>query len=175
MKLNFLKNFNSDTSSDPNWNGQEELKEQIIHDVNLFSLPGSLLTDFSQTFLDVSRHGTKFIISNPNEQLLDLVDFSPLGDSSNSVLEIQRSLTGIFNVFKDVPNFSTSFNILNETGKYNIISDFSIPTTLNLQIIIFVVRLMKTECLMVQFVSLNKHIHIRSDRYESQVRLLMGH
>lgn len=40
------------------------------------------------------------------------------------MLEIQRSLTGIFNVFKEIPDFSTSFNILTETGKYNIISDF---------------------------------------------------
>ena len=124
MKLEFLKNFNSSNASDPNWNGQEELKNQIIHDVNSFSLPESLLIEFSQIFLDASSHGTKFIISNPNEQLLDLVGFSPLSDSSNSVLEIQRSLTGIFNVFKDIPDFSTSFNILNETGEYNIISDF---------------------------------------------------
>ncbi|MCM1142159.1 MAG: ATP-binding protein, partial [Muribaculum sp.] len=42
-------------------------------------------------------------------------------------LEVQRSLTGIFNVFKDIPDFSTSFNILRETGKYNIISDFFDP------------------------------------------------
>ena len=120
----FLENFNNNATSDKNWNDQEDLKEQIIHDVNSFSLPDSLLIDFSQTFLDVSSHGTKFIISNPNEQLLDLVGFSPLSNSSNSVLEIQRSLTGIFNVFKDIPDFSTSFNILNETGEYNIISDF---------------------------------------------------
>lgn len=127
MKAEFLENFSTNKESDPIWNGQEELKNQIIHDVTSFYLPDSLLFDFSQAFLNPLNHGTKFIISNPNEQLLDLVDFSPLEDSNASLLEIQRSLTGIFNVFKDTPDFSTSFNVLNESGKYNIISDFFDP------------------------------------------------
>lgn len=124
MKLEFLENFSTDNNSDLTWSGQEELRNLIIRDVTSFSLPNSLIIEFGDLFLDTSSHGTKFIIGNPNEQLLDLIDFSPIGETSNSVLEIQRSLTGIFNVFKDVPDFSTSFNILNETGKYNIISDF---------------------------------------------------
>lgn len=127
MKLEFLENFNSDNPSDLTWNGQEELREQIINDVTSFSIPDSLIKEFSNLFQCVSSHGTKFIIGNPNEQLLDLIGYSPLEDSSNSVLEIQRSLTGIFNVFKDIPDFSTSFNILTEAGKYNIISDFFDP------------------------------------------------
>lgn len=124
MKLEFLENFSTDNNSDLTWSEQEELRHLIIRDVTSFSIPNSLILEFEDLFLDTSSHGTKFIIGNPNEQLLDLIDFSPLGETSNSVLEIQRSLTGIFNVFKDVPDFSTSFNILNETGKYDIISDF---------------------------------------------------
>lgn len=124
MKLEFLENFNAEDIVDPTWIGQEGLRSIIIQDVASFSLPESLLIDFSRMFQDDSNHGTKFIISNPNEQLLDLVGYSPLDNSNGSVREIQRSLTGIFNVFKGLPNFSTSFNILNESGKYNLISDF---------------------------------------------------
>lgn len=127
MKLEFLENFHSDSSSDLTWSGQEELREQIINDVSSFYIPDSLIKEFTNLFQGVSSHGTKFIIGNPNEQLLDLIGYSPLEVSSNSVLEIQRSLTGIFNVFKDIPDFSTSFNILTEAGKYNIISDFFDP------------------------------------------------
>lgn len=124
LKSEFLDNFNTVSSSDFTWNGQEELREQIISDVTNFSLPESLIIEFTSLFQAKSNHGTKFIIGNPNEQLLDLISYSPLEDSSNAVLEIQRSLTGIFNIFKDVPDFSTAFNIYTETGKYNIISDF---------------------------------------------------
>ena len=53
MKSEFLENFNNNATSDKNWNDQEDLKEQIIHDVNSFSLPDSLLIDFSQTQLRV--------------------------------------------------------------------------------------------------------------------------
>ncbi len=102
MKLEFLENFNSDKPSDLTWDGQEELREQIINDVTFFAIPDSLIIEFTNLFQGISSHGTKFIISNPNEQLIDLIGYSPLGDSSNSVLEIQRSLTGIFNVFKEI-------------------------------------------------------------------------
>lgn len=104
MKLEFLENFSTDNNSDLTWSEQEELRHLIIRDVTSFSIPNSLILEFEDLFLDTSSHGTKFIIGNPNEQLLDLIDFSPLGETSNSVLEIQRSLTGIFNVFKDVPD-----------------------------------------------------------------------
>ena len=106
------------------WSEQADLCTTIEKSINNLSIPEAIVADVLSCFWDAEYHGTTFIIFQPNEQLLDLDEFNPNDQEGDSVSEIQRSLSGIYNLFIDSPDFSTEFNIVNAAGPYNLINDF---------------------------------------------------
>ena len=106
------------------WSEQADLCTTIEKSINNLSIPEAIVAEVLSCFWDTEYHGTTFIIFQPNEQLLDLDEFNPNDQEGDSVSEIQRSLSGIYNLFIDSPDFSTEFNIVNAAGPYNLINDF---------------------------------------------------
>ena len=106
------------------WSEQADLCTTIEKSINNLSIPEAIVAEVLSCFWDADYHGTTFIIFQPNEQLLDLDEFNPNDQEGDSVSEIQRSLSGIYNLFIDSPDFSTEFNIVNAAGPYNLINDF---------------------------------------------------
>ena len=106
------------------WSEQADLCTTIEKSINNLSIPEAIVAEVLSCFWDAEYHGTTFIIFQPNEQLLDLDKFNPNDQEGDSVSEIQRSLSGIYNLFIDSPDFSTEFNIVNAAGPYNLINDF---------------------------------------------------
>jgi len=119
----FKRNFESEKSKIA-WSEQKELFEQINNDIQNVSIPEALLKDSIERFFEYDYHGTTFVIFNPNEQLIELNDNNLDVQDGDSALEIQRSLSGIFNLFISEPDFETYFNILTGSGIRNIIKDF---------------------------------------------------
>lgn len=120
MKATLLLNLNDETS----WNEQQELRDTIKKSIDSLIIPEALESEIFSRFWEIEYHGTTFIIFQPNEQLLDLEAFNPNDQEGDSVVEIQRSLSGIYNLFIDSPDFSTEFNIVNAAGPYNLINEF---------------------------------------------------
>ncbi|WNY26015.1 ATP-binding protein [Methanolapillus millepedarum] len=118
LKDEFLDNFGDDDS----WNDQIQLKKSIISEINEIELPSFFSSQFVDPFIKSSTetHGTKFIIFNPDDQLTGLSysgkeELHP--EYAASTLEIQKSLSGLFNVFKEDNennNVSTKFILLSE-------------------------------------------------------------
>lgn len=106
------------------WSEQADLCTTIEKSINNLSIPEAIVAEVLSCFWDAEYHGTTFIIFQPNEQLLDLDEFNPNDQEGDSVSEIQRSLSGIYNLFIDSPDFSTEFNVVNAAGPYNLINDF---------------------------------------------------
>lgn len=119
MKIEFLSNFQNEAL----WVEQQELKNTILNDVEPLCVPQVVIDEILPLFYNDDYHGTTFVVFRPNEQLLELAEFTPTEDS-DSALEIRRSLSGIFNIFVGTPDFTTFFNIKNSSGQYNIINDF---------------------------------------------------
>lgn len=106
------------------WKDQKALCRSIEDGINALIIPEALVSEVISPFWKTNYHGTTFIIFQPNEQLLDLERFNPNDQEGDSVVEIQRSLSGIYNLFIDSPDFSTEFNVVNAAGPYNLINDF---------------------------------------------------
>lgn len=119
MKLEFLSNLQNEEM----WVEQSEQRNTILSDVQSLYVPQVVKDEILPSFYKNEYHGTTFVIFRPNEQLLELAEFTPT-EESDSALEIRRSLSGIFNIFVGTPDFTTFFNINNSSGKYNIINDF---------------------------------------------------
>lgn len=106
------------------WDGQEKLYDVIIKDNELSYLPDSIChSDQIENLFRDNGHGTIFIVFNPDDQLLELGS-DAIDKDDSSTLEIKKSLCGIFNLFKDEPDFNTYFNLYNKAGNYNIINEF---------------------------------------------------
>ena len=120
MLAEFLTNFDNEQ-----WTEQPELMDVIRKDVRSLVVPEFVFEAILPDFLRPEYHGTTFLIFKPNEQLLELADAGKdTGDGSDAVTEIRRSLSGLYNVFKNFPDFATEFNVVDAGGKYNIINDF---------------------------------------------------
>lgn len=120
MLAEFLTNFDNEQ-----WTEQPELMDVIRKDVRSLVVPEFVFEEILPDFLRPEYHGTTFLIFKPNEQLLELADAGKdTGDGSDAVTEIRRSLSGLYNVFKNFPDFATEFNVVDAGGKYNIINDF---------------------------------------------------
>ena len=120
MKATLLTNLDGTEA----WKEQVELRDVIEKSIDKLAIPEAIVTEVISCFWDTSFHGTTFIIFQPNEQLLDLEAFNPNDQEGESVSEIQRSLSGIYNLFIHSPDFSTEFNVVNAAGPYNLINDF---------------------------------------------------
>ena len=120
MKATLLTNLDGADA----WKEQVELRDAIEKSIDSLAIPEAIVTEVVSCFWAADFHGTTFIIFQPNEQLLDLEVFNPNDQEGDSVSEIQRSLSGIYNLFIDSPDFSTEFNVVNAAGPYNLINDF---------------------------------------------------
>lgn len=108
------------------WDNQKELKNEICKDLEKVQFT----LYFNDEILTFEKNqGTKFVIFNPNEQLLllehtDKREGNDEAQGANSVImDIRRDLTGLANVFKDTkPSFESSFWIKRSGGAYDIIS-----------------------------------------------------
>ena len=120
MKATLLTNLDNKDA----WKEQINLRETIEKEINSLVIPEAIVSEIISCFWKNDYHGTTFIVFQPNEQLLDLDTFNPNDQEGDSVVEIQRSLSGIFNLFIDSPDFNTEFNVVNAAGPYNLINDF---------------------------------------------------
>jgi signal transduction histidine kinase len=137
LKADFLSNFSKRHSGsyDP-WKDQSSLKEAIINDCKNLSLPKYLIDDQIQPFFldDQSSHSTKFLIFQPDEQIIDLVaDSKSANDTTDnfSVKYTISTLAALFNLFKtETPEHQTSFWIITNEGKYDLLKSkaFFTPT-----------------------------------------------
>ena len=120
MKATLLTNLDGKEA----WKEQADLRAAIENSIDALAIPKAIVAEVISCFWDTDFHGTSFIIFQPNEQLLDLEAFNPNDPEGDSIIEIQRSLSGIYNLFIESPDFITEFNVVNAIGPYNLINDF---------------------------------------------------
>lgn len=120
MKATLLTNLDGKEA----WKEQADLRAAIENSIDALAIPKAIVAEVISCFWDTGFHGTSFIIFQPNEQLLDLEAFNPNDPEGDSIIEIQRSLSGIYNLFIESPDFITEFNVVNAIGPYNLINDF---------------------------------------------------
>lgn len=118
----FLDNFQKHASS---WSSeQNELENAIKRSLSKVNVPETIKRQHLDKFNDIDYHGTTFVVFEPIVQLLSLGDSKLNQSDNNPNIEIQRSLSGLFNIFVQEPNFTTSFKIRNIFGVNDIIDDF---------------------------------------------------
>jgi hypothetical protein len=102
LKKEFLKNFNKSKDLDGNniWEDkQEELKNDIINSIAKATLSDEIIKMIFENFNDLKNsHGTKFLIFEPIEQILDLAkeNQDDLRENRDFIIS---SLSGFFNPF----------------------------------------------------------------------------
>ena len=118
------------------WSDQLELREQIISENREIELPDFFKDEILVDFQTPESHGTKFLVFNPDEQLIELAKYADKNDKpdyiESSINDIRATLSGLFNVFRKCSNqdvIKTSFFIKSDTGEYDFISsrDFFTP------------------------------------------------
>lgn len=108
-----------------NWDEHESLKSTILNDLTSMQISESIFDEITSEFQDLNNHGTKFIIFNPHDQLIELseTDISDLDTKEKSAVRYLRSsLSGIHNAFVKEPPFTTSFLLHDQNGVYDLIS-----------------------------------------------------
>ncbi|HXP52957.1 MAG TPA: ATP-binding protein [Bacteroidia bacterium] len=130
LKTEYLSNFRNykEPKEDP-WYDQLDVKETIIKGCKSIELPSFFEDEILESLIGTTKeiHGTKFIIFNPDPQLL-LLDPSIIDKKNQEEVDegtvnyIRAGLTGLFNVFKEKkPEYSTNFWIIDNNGKYDFI------------------------------------------------------
>lgn len=123
--LNQLKSDFKNNLKKEFWLEQIEIKETINDELQDLKIPTFLLEEQVDKFTESNYHGTSFIVFNPHEQIHELADFIDRNKKDNgSVIELRKSLSGLFNEFRGHKTFETSFFVHNQLGKYNILNDF---------------------------------------------------
>ena len=118
----FLDNFQKHALS---WSTeQSELKNAIKQSLSKVKVPEIIKRQHLDKFNDIDYHGTTFVVFEPIAQLQSLGDGKTNLSDDNPNIEIQRSLSGLFNIFVQEPNFTTSFKVRNSYGVNDIIDDF---------------------------------------------------
>jgi signal transduction histidine kinase len=128
LKNEFRGNFETYKieNEDP-WVEQLESKRQILDRLDNLILPDFFEEEILLNLVGDKdfNHGTRFIIFNPDPQLLLLkkADKPKQDDEDNeTVTHIRTSLLGLFNVFKgEEREYQTHFWICNGEGKYDFI------------------------------------------------------
>lgn len=125
--INFAQHL-ADSNLADEWHEQSLLAEQIINSINNIELPSffseEMVVPLCGTSLDA--HGTKFIVFEPDEQLMILSeaynkDFNE--EYADSINEIRGSLKGLFNVFKEENiSVSTKFMVVTDDGTRDLIA-----------------------------------------------------
>ncbi|WP_319500342.1 ATP-binding protein [uncultured Draconibacterium sp.] len=127
--LSDLKNEDRNEKILTQWYDQLDLREEIISENEEIELPDFFEDEILIDFKNPESHGTKFLIYNPDEQLLELAKYADKKDRpdyiESSINEIRATLSGLFNVFKkeeENNKIKTSFFIKSDTGEYDFIS-----------------------------------------------------
>ena len=105
LKASFLQNFDRTSSEDGQniWEqGQLELRNNIISSSRNLELPSFFEQEFLERFSDINSHGTIFIIFEPEEQIIRLVEDEDKEDNVNDSRFVRSSLAGFTNQFKPV-------------------------------------------------------------------------
>lgn len=136
LKKEFLQNFPEPPKDKTNWKDpwkdQQKIKESIITDCKNVSVPEFIVEDIISDFFKSSTksHATKFIIFKPEQQILELRNFTKNDENEDyrddiSINYTVSTLVGLFNLFKtENPEHKTQFwiNEKSETGKYDLLT-----------------------------------------------------
>jgi len=115
LRKEFLSNFPEikKGAKDP-WKEQEDLKKQIIEECDQLSVPSFVLDDWIADLTEspAQSHATRFIVFQPDQQLVELRNFAKRVDNTDdtSFAHTLSTLLGLFNLFKtDNPEHKTHF------------------------------------------------------------------
>jgi len=132
LKDEFLLNFPKIKNNQPDpWKDQQELKEKIISECKQLSFPEFILEDWIEDMLQKpeNSHSTRFVIFQPDEQLVQLTDFTKREGKTNkddtTLNHTVSTLVGLFNLFKNNdPEHKTFFWIYenDDTGRHDLLT-----------------------------------------------------
>ncbi|WP_353120960.1 ATP-binding protein [Dysgonomonas capnocytophagoides] len=124
LKKEFLKNFEKKNDSDGNpiWEEKQlELKQNILNSVENISIATQLIPILTKNIENiVNDHGTKFLIFEPIDQILELADENKNEEDKESRDFVISSLSGFFNPFVEKENripVETHIYVHEEIGK----------------------------------------------------------
>ncbi|MBP0904140.1 ATP-binding protein [Mariniflexile gromovii] len=122
LKISFLQNFKKRKDSEGNliWeNKQQELRCKILKSVLNARLTDEMIDTLFSSFLDIKEsHGTKFLIFEPIDQVLELADENKEEYNSEGREFTISSLSGFVNPFKENNHLvNTSFYIHEVLGQ----------------------------------------------------------
>lgn len=106
------------------WEEHIELRNVMEIQLKELEISSNLQEDIFSDIIDKGKHGTKFVIFHPHEQLLELAktDITDINVQSDTVNYLRSSLSGIHNVFKEKPTFQTAFWIHDKKGAYDLVA-----------------------------------------------------
>lgn len=132
LKEEFRLNFpaKEDLSNSP-WKDQRALRQEIINECKELELPTYIVEDIISPLLadPENAHGTKFVIFEPNAQILDLQVSGNYDEEKEKKDQITinhtiSTLIGLFNPFKySEPKYNTRFWIKNDSGDRDLLEN----------------------------------------------------
>ena len=131
LKKEFLLNFPEISIGEFNpWKDQMILRENIINDCRHVQLPQFIVEEKIVDLVDdpIHSHSTRFIIFQPDQQILDLPSFTKndeTGDlkDDNTTNHTVSTLVALFNLFKtSKPEHITAFWVINSSGRYDLLN-----------------------------------------------------
>ena len=130
IKSRFLTNLDEPIRNDNSilWeSGQESLRLTIKESTNGIVLPSFFEEEILSSFADINSHGTKFIIFEPEEQIIKLVSDANQEDEVNDTNFVRTSLAGFTNQFDDSKKLPIMFSFpIHKKGDGQICDDFFI-------------------------------------------------
>ena len=105
LKKSFLKNVNDPRKHNSEekilWeSNQDSLRNTILKSTENIIIPGFFEQEILNSFVDINSHGTKFVIFEPEEQIINLVSDSEKDDGVNDSSFVRTSLVGFTNQFQ---------------------------------------------------------------------------
>lgn len=104
LRLTFFKNLEEPKqvgNEKPLWEkDQAELRETIRQSVNNITIPDFFEKEILASFVGSNSHGTKFVIFEPEEQIVKLVSDTTNEDEINDTNFVRTSLVGFTNQFQ---------------------------------------------------------------------------
>lgn len=108
LKTQYLKNFEKEKqeNGDLIWEKgeQEQKKQAIISSLNSLTLPDFFIEELVSDLTNIKEaHGTKFVIFNPEEQIVNLTNITSESEeeNENDIDYVLKSLSGFTNQFKE--------------------------------------------------------------------------
>lgn len=143
LKKQFLRNFDKEFEVDENqgelpiWEeSQIELMNEIIDSVDSLELPNFISQDIISDLIDIDNsHGTKFLIFEPIDQIIELSDSDE--DKSEGKDFVRSSLSGFTNEFQEsrkgivtkIPIHTREeyvYDFLNSEGNFFTVKDYEL-------------------------------------------------